>query len=476
MLSNAAANALLKTLEEPPGHVVFVLATTDPQKVPPTIRSRTQHFEFRLLGADTLAELVRDVNEAAGLSLDDDALSVAVRRGRGSARDALSALDQVAAAGDGRRRPTGAGRGGRGDRRGRRRPGAGDAGGPARGRMGSPATGGGAGRRPAPGLPGRAGARAGGAGAEPVRSGRSGSGCRGWSGPWKRWVGPRSRCATRPTPGWCSRWRLVRLARPELDDSPAALGDRLARVERALAGGVAAAATGEPPATPRVPAPHRERGRRSRRGLSRRSRWQRPRQRRAPPIGLRGPCRRHRAQQAPAPRAPAQQAPAQPAPPVPQAPVEEAPVAPAALDRDIAGRGLGRSRAARAAGPGQGALQRRPVRGGRGRPGGVRPAQRRPPRPVRRGAAARRGGAGRPLRGSRAPRLEVEGATARLPPGAGSRPSLGRGPGRRGRARAGRRRGTGRRHGAGGRRPGCSRRSPGPRRCPARCTPARSGR
>jgi len=99
MLSNAAANALLKTLEEPPGHVIFVLATTDPQKVPPTIRSRTQHFEFRLLGADTLAGLVHDVNDAAGLSLDDEALSIAVRRGRGSARDALSALDQVAASG-----------------------------------------------------------------------------------------------------------------------------------------------------------------------------------------------------------------------------------------------------------------------------------------------------------------------------------------------------------------------------------------
>jgi len=99
MLSNAAANALLKTLEEPPGHVVFVLATTDPQKVPPTIRSRTQHFEFRLLGADTLAGLVHDVNERAGLALDEEALAVAVRRGRGSARDTLSALDQVAAAG-----------------------------------------------------------------------------------------------------------------------------------------------------------------------------------------------------------------------------------------------------------------------------------------------------------------------------------------------------------------------------------------
>jgi DNA polymerase-3 subunit gamma/tau len=99
MLSNAAANALLKTLEEPPSHVIFVLATTDPQKVPPTIRSRTQHFEFRLLGADTLAGLVHDVNEAAGLSLDEEALTAAVRRGRGSARDTLSALDQVAASG-----------------------------------------------------------------------------------------------------------------------------------------------------------------------------------------------------------------------------------------------------------------------------------------------------------------------------------------------------------------------------------------
>jgi DNA polymerase-3 subunit gamma/tau len=99
MLSTAAANALLKTLEEPPGHVVFVLATTDPQKVPPTIRSRTQHLEFRLLGADTLHDLLESVNAAAGLNLDDAAVEAAVRRGRGSARDALSALDQVVASG-----------------------------------------------------------------------------------------------------------------------------------------------------------------------------------------------------------------------------------------------------------------------------------------------------------------------------------------------------------------------------------------
>ncbi len=99
MLSTAAANALLKTLEEPPSHVVFVLATTDPQKVPPTIRSRTQHLEFRLLGAETLHDLLASVREEAGLQVDEEALEAAVRRGRGSARDALSALDQVVASG-----------------------------------------------------------------------------------------------------------------------------------------------------------------------------------------------------------------------------------------------------------------------------------------------------------------------------------------------------------------------------------------
>jgi DNA polymerase-3 subunit gamma/tau len=99
MLSTSAANALLKTLEEPPGHVVFVLATTDPQKVPPTIRSRTQHLEFRLLGAETLQDLLESVRAEAGLNVDAGAVEAAVRRGRGSARDALSALDQVAASG-----------------------------------------------------------------------------------------------------------------------------------------------------------------------------------------------------------------------------------------------------------------------------------------------------------------------------------------------------------------------------------------
>jgi DNA polymerase III subunit gamma/tau len=99
MLSTAAANALLKTLEEPPSHVVFVLATTDPQKVPPTIRSRTQHLEFRLIGADTLQQLLESVKDQAGLQVDGSLVAAAVRRARGSARDALSALDQVAASG-----------------------------------------------------------------------------------------------------------------------------------------------------------------------------------------------------------------------------------------------------------------------------------------------------------------------------------------------------------------------------------------
>ena len=99
MLSNAAANSLLKTLEEPPSHVVFVLATTEPQKVPDTIRSRTQHLEFRLIGADTLQTLLESVRAQVGFDVDDVALQAAVRRGHGSARDALSALDQVVASG-----------------------------------------------------------------------------------------------------------------------------------------------------------------------------------------------------------------------------------------------------------------------------------------------------------------------------------------------------------------------------------------
>jgi DNA polymerase-3 subunit gamma/tau len=103
MLSQGAENALLKTLEEPPAHVVFVLATTDPQKVRPTIRSRTQHFAFRLLSPDVVDPLVRHIIDDAGLGLDDEVVEAVVeaviRSGGGSARDTLSALDQVAALG-----------------------------------------------------------------------------------------------------------------------------------------------------------------------------------------------------------------------------------------------------------------------------------------------------------------------------------------------------------------------------------------
>ncbi len=100
MLSRAAEAALLKTLEEPPPHVVFVLATTDPQKMSDTIRSRTQHLQFHLLPADTLAEHVRWVAADAGLEVSDAAFEQALSRGGGSARDTLSALELVSNTGD----------------------------------------------------------------------------------------------------------------------------------------------------------------------------------------------------------------------------------------------------------------------------------------------------------------------------------------------------------------------------------------
>lgn len=98
-LTADAASALLKTLEEPPSRVVFVLATTDPQKVLPTILSRTQHFEFRLLDGDVLNDLLSDINRDADLGLPPEVVKLAVEKGRGSARDAESALEQLAAAG-----------------------------------------------------------------------------------------------------------------------------------------------------------------------------------------------------------------------------------------------------------------------------------------------------------------------------------------------------------------------------------------
>ena len=99
MLSRPAEAALLKTLEEPPPHVVFVLATTDPQRVSETIRSRTQHLRFHLVPPDTLSEHVRWVIADAGLELDDAAIDAALAQGAGSPRDTLSALELIASAG-----------------------------------------------------------------------------------------------------------------------------------------------------------------------------------------------------------------------------------------------------------------------------------------------------------------------------------------------------------------------------------------
>ena len=105
MLTKEASTALLKTLEEPPDHVIFVLATTDPQMVLATIRSRTQHFEFSLLPADRLAAHLAEVAGREGVEADPDALATNARRAGGSARDALSLLDQALAYGEGQLRP-----------------------------------------------------------------------------------------------------------------------------------------------------------------------------------------------------------------------------------------------------------------------------------------------------------------------------------------------------------------------------------
>ena len=99
MLSKGASAALLKTLEEPPSHVVFVLATTDPEKVAETIRSRTQHLQFHLLPIDELEAHVRWVASDAGIDISDASINAVLRQGGGSARDTLSALELAAATG-----------------------------------------------------------------------------------------------------------------------------------------------------------------------------------------------------------------------------------------------------------------------------------------------------------------------------------------------------------------------------------------
>lgn len=100
-LSGSAFDALLKTLEEPPTHVMFVFATTEPLKVPETILSRTQRFDFKRVSTDDLAKHLRKIAVAEQLTLDDAAFSLLARKGDGSVRDSLSLLDQIAAYSEG---------------------------------------------------------------------------------------------------------------------------------------------------------------------------------------------------------------------------------------------------------------------------------------------------------------------------------------------------------------------------------------
>jgi DNA polymerase-3 subunit gamma/tau len=94
-LGPAAANALLKIVEEPPPYVIFIFATTEPEKVIPTIRSRTHHYQFRLVGPDVLRSHLAEVSRKEGVFLEDGALTLAVQAGNGSVRDSLSALGQL---------------------------------------------------------------------------------------------------------------------------------------------------------------------------------------------------------------------------------------------------------------------------------------------------------------------------------------------------------------------------------------------
>jgi DNA polymerase-3 subunit gamma/tau len=102
MLSKAAGNALLKTLEEPPEHVHFVLATTEPYKLADTIRSRTQRFDFHPVGVETLAAHLARISDLESYSVETAALVAVARHAGGSVRDALSLIEQVAALGEGK--------------------------------------------------------------------------------------------------------------------------------------------------------------------------------------------------------------------------------------------------------------------------------------------------------------------------------------------------------------------------------------
>ncbi|MDH5667588.1 MAG: DNA polymerase III subunit gamma/tau, partial [Nitrospira sp.] len=99
MLSNSAFNALLKTLEEPPGHVVFIFATTEIHKIPATILSRCQHYNFRRIAQTEIMTQLRHVAEQEQLTLEERSLVALARASEGSLRDALSLLDQAVAFG-----------------------------------------------------------------------------------------------------------------------------------------------------------------------------------------------------------------------------------------------------------------------------------------------------------------------------------------------------------------------------------------
>lgn len=102
MLSTGAVNAFLKTLEEPPSHVVFILATTDPQKLPVTILSRCQRFDFKRIRYKDIQERLRCIAEAKGVYAEDRSLELVARVSDGAMRDALSVLDQAISMGDGK--------------------------------------------------------------------------------------------------------------------------------------------------------------------------------------------------------------------------------------------------------------------------------------------------------------------------------------------------------------------------------------
>lgn len=97
MLSTSSFNALLKSIEEPPPHVVFMMATTELHKIPDTVLSRSQVYEFRTINSKTVTERLRYVAEQEGITVSDDALLLLARAGEGSMRDSLSAFDQVRA-------------------------------------------------------------------------------------------------------------------------------------------------------------------------------------------------------------------------------------------------------------------------------------------------------------------------------------------------------------------------------------------